>query len=76
MAVTSERERRKEQLHVRMRPTERDALRALAAEEGRDQSTVIRDLVREAIAAKRAAQLERYGPRLFGTASEPPDAAA
>lgn len=75
MAVTSERERRKEQLHVRMRPTERDALRALAAEEGRDQSTVIRNLVREAVAAKRAAQAERWGARLFGTEASPDEAA-
>ncbi len=75
VAVTSERERRKEQLHIRMRPTEREALRALAGEEGRDQSKVVRDLIREAVAARRAAQAERWSSRLFGTGA-PPDEAA
>ncbi len=61
---------------MRISPEERERLRALAAEGGVSQAAVIRDLVREAIAAKRAAQLERYGPRLFGDADESPDAAA
>lgn len=53
----------------------RDGLQALADEAGKSQSAVVRDLVREAVAARRAAQMERWGPRLFGTA-EPPNEAA
>ncbi len=69
--TTSQRERREEQLHIRMRLGERQELRELAALEGRTASA----FVREAIAAKRAAQSERWGPRLFGT-EEPPTEAA
>ncbi len=60
---------------LRIPPEERERLRALAADEGKSQSKVVRDLVREAVAARRAAQMERWGPRLFGT-EEPPDEAA
>jgi len=54
---------------------ERAALRALAEERRQSQAKVVRDLVREAVVARRAAQSERWGPRLFGT-EEPPNEAA
>ncbi len=60
---------------MRISPEERARLRALAAEGGVSQATVIRDLVREAVAAKRAQQAERWGPRLFSTETSPDEAA-
>lgn len=73
--ATTRRELREKRLHLRMGSTERQALRDLAAEENRTDSELVRDLVREAIAAKRAAQREHWGPRLFGTAAGTPDEA-
>lgn len=49
-------------------------LRELAKVEGKPEAKVVKDLVREALAARRAAQMERWGPRLFGP-EEPSDAA-
>lgn len=60
---------------MRVSDEERERLRALAAEEGKSQAKVVRDLVREAVAARRAMRMEHWGARLFGT-EEPPDAAA
>lgn len=60
---------------MRIPREEREPLRALAAEDGKSQARVIRDLVREAVAARRAAQMERWSPRVFGV-QEPPNEAA
>lgn len=61
---------------MRVSNEDRERLRALAAEEGKSQAMVVKDLVRETIALRRAAQSERWGPRLFGTDAETPDEAA
>jgi len=51
---------------MRISPEERERLRVLAEEAGKSQAAVIRELVREAVAAKRAAQAERWGARQGG----------
>lgn len=60
---------------MRVSNEDRERLRALAAEEGKSQAMVVKALVRETIALRRAAQSERRAPRLFGT-GEPPNEAA
>jgi len=59
---------------LRIPPEERERLRALAADEGKSQSTVVRDLVCAAVAQRRAVQAARWGPRLFGTEASPDEA--
>ena len=56
---------------MRVKPEERERLRALAAEEGKSQSDVIRELIREA-----SARNARQVARLFNTNDESSDAVA
>lgn len=65
-------EQREARLQIRMRPTERQRLRELAAQEGRTSSEVVRALVRQAAERRRGA----IDARLCGSVDESPDEAA
>jgi len=67
---------RRSRFELRISPTERADLRALAEENGMSESRVVKDLVRDAIAAKRPAQVEQHGSRLFREADQSPEEAA
>ena len=57
--------------NMRIARDDDENLRELAQAEGKPEAVVVRDLVREAIAAKRAQSVERYGSRLFGIEESP-----
>ncbi len=64
-------EQREARLQIRMRPTERQGLRELAAQEGRTSSEVVRTLVRQAAERRCGA----FDARIFDSGDESPDAA-
>jgi len=64
-------EQREARLQIRMRPTERQTLRELAADTGTTSSDLVRELVREA-----ARRHPAIAARIFASGDESPDAAA
>lgn len=64
-------EQREARLQIRMRPTERQMLRELAADTGTTSSDLVREMVCEA--ARRHAAI---AARIFNSGDEPPDEAA